>query len=762
MMYNTGNPVGSTAPKDLYDNAQVLDKLVVGTDPMVVDRLGAQRYSWAGMEYDFQNAQAGRDQAFQDFLAASAFVFIGDYAAGLTFTNRSQYMIRDGIAYRLAPSTTLPYTTTGNWGAEAVNFTPISSDDILRQDLASSAPSKGAFLVARASVQIDSVDDLKLFEGRRDGDQVTLLGYYSDTPGVGGGTFRWDASSTETDNGGTIISVTGVPTGRWVRPTKPEPRLSWFGVRGDGSDETAKINAATSTYTGTGSVLVAESNSQLRITGPVSLFDVSLFLNGSTLTAAHVGNKCLLQCKGRAGVNNGTLVQAGTPVGDLGLAGQRIIFGLDVHDCSYSNLKFECGAFGHAPFNLIGDVNNVKVDNVRFGTGPWAMGLIIHWATASDSAALDYAADITYLPSVSNATTHPRNITVNNLRGDTFNGPGTLVTLLYLSGAYGVTASNVVADQIAKIFVAGAGDYGSDFAPEEIKALIGNGIVLNNPTCLKLTGATGGMVVSGQGFFESVPATSRLAMDVTINNPLMSTELTGTRYGLFVDNCSGVKVIGGSITKFSTNAFWQRNVTGGLMDSVRIAQASQVGVLMDSDADKVRGVTLRRCQIYGNNTSGVVLPTLSGIRVSNTNQAKIEDCRFGQPGVGETQQHSVYVVAGCDNISLQGNHTFSSAQTSAYAGDVSGGQFSMRLWDLGNTSDTAFSTSPADHVWSTPSGFGLRKTLINTTSTVPSTGTHKQGDEVIFRTPAASGPRGAICTVAGSPGTWKTYGTLAA
>lgn len=134
-MYNTGNPVGSTQPKDLSDNAQVLDKLVVGTDPSVVDRLGNLRYSWAGMEYDFQNAQDGRQAQFEDFLTTSSLIFVGDYGAGLNFTNRSQYMIRDGVPYRIAYATTLPYTTTGNWATEQTNFTPVSSDDILRQDL---------------------------------------------------------------------------------------------------------------------------------------------------------------------------------------------------------------------------------------------------------------------------------------------------------------------------------------------------------------------------------------------------------------------------------------------------------------------------------------------------------------------------------------------------------------------------------------------------------------------------------------------------
>lgn len=149
MAYNTGNPVGSTDPRDLYDNAPIFDKYVNGEEPFVADRLGRQRLSISGQNEDFQNAQDGRESAFQEFLAASSFVFIGDYAAELNITSRSQYIIRDGVAYRLATSATLPYVTTGNWATEAVNFSPISSDDILRQDLANGSEiAKGATLVA--------------------------------------------------------------------------------------------------------------------------------------------------------------------------------------------------------------------------------------------------------------------------------------------------------------------------------------------------------------------------------------------------------------------------------------------------------------------------------------------------------------------------------------------------------------------------------------------------------------------------------------
>lgn len=135
MAYDTNNPVGSTDPRDLYDNAGNLDKFVNGDAPFYPDRLGKQRISWSGMEADFSNAQEGREAAFDQFLEASAFIWIGDYGAGLTFTSRSQYMVRDGNAYRLAVSTTIPYTSTGNWALEQTKFSLVNSDEILRQDL---------------------------------------------------------------------------------------------------------------------------------------------------------------------------------------------------------------------------------------------------------------------------------------------------------------------------------------------------------------------------------------------------------------------------------------------------------------------------------------------------------------------------------------------------------------------------------------------------------------------------------------------------
>lgn len=215
VMYNTGNPVGSTQPKDLSDNAQVLDKLAVGTDPSVVDRLGNLRYSWAGMEYEFRNAQDGREVEFQAFLEASGYVFAGDYGAGITLTTRTQYLVRDGVLYRVAPSTTLPYTTTGNWALEQSNFVAFDTDNILQQDLADNTdPTKGAALVGRAVRHINSVAELRTVPGRYDGDTAYLTGYHAAFNGHGGGPVTWFAGSAEADDSFTTFAAAG---GVWKR-----------------------------------------------------------------------------------------------------------------------------------------------------------------------------------------------------------------------------------------------------------------------------------------------------------------------------------------------------------------------------------------------------------------------------------------------------------------------------------------------------------------------------------------------------------------
>ncbi len=153
MTFNTGNNVPSTDPRDLYDNAENLDKLVNGVDPFYADRLGKLRESWSGMENSFNNAQEGRETAFtlsqadkesrfQAFLVSSGYVSKGDYAAGVVLAERNEYVAVDAATtgtsaglYRPNASATLPLTLTGAWATDSANLV-LLGDDALRQELA--------------------------------------------------------------------------------------------------------------------------------------------------------------------------------------------------------------------------------------------------------------------------------------------------------------------------------------------------------------------------------------------------------------------------------------------------------------------------------------------------------------------------------------------------------------------------------------------------------------------------------------------------
>ncbi|MCO7563576.1 hypothetical protein NJI34_00345 [Pseudomonas sp. S 311-6] len=65
--------------------------------------------------------------------------------------------------------------------------------------------------------QFSSVSALRQKAGDRNKELAMLVSYYSGGNEAGGGPVRWDASSTDADNGYDTFSVTGVAVGRWKR-----------------------------------------------------------------------------------------------------------------------------------------------------------------------------------------------------------------------------------------------------------------------------------------------------------------------------------------------------------------------------------------------------------------------------------------------------------------------------------------------------------------------------------------------------------------
>ncbi|AXF59605.1 tail fiber domain-containing protein [Leclercia sp. W6] len=127
--YATMNPLGSTSPYDLFDNAQNFDIALNSiTAAIWQDRLGRNRTTFRGMELRFNL-----------FIQNSGYKVIGDYEDGpLTITEYNQLIRYDGELWKLTAITNIPFTTSGtdsaSWVTDSSHFVSVG-DAALRQEL---------------------------------------------------------------------------------------------------------------------------------------------------------------------------------------------------------------------------------------------------------------------------------------------------------------------------------------------------------------------------------------------------------------------------------------------------------------------------------------------------------------------------------------------------------------------------------------------------------------------------------------------------
>lgn len=133
MRYNTGNPVGpygSSDPRDLYDNAGIIDLLLTGPLAEYLDRLGVPMKSWRGIM-----------QQVTDYLINQGYesIYLA-YGAGVVVERQTQLVQRSGELYRVMNASDIPLTLTGTWATDASKLQAVG-DAALRQALASTAGS---------------------------------------------------------------------------------------------------------------------------------------------------------------------------------------------------------------------------------------------------------------------------------------------------------------------------------------------------------------------------------------------------------------------------------------------------------------------------------------------------------------------------------------------------------------------------------------------------------------------------------------------
>jgi len=205
MAYNTGNPIGSTDPRDLSDNAQDFDQAVNGPSSTWVDRLGNTRTSLRGQVGYTGTGTGGAIQS---------------YTSGLVLSGYNVIILYSGEFYRPSASATLPYTTTATLPDVDGNLVSIG-DANLRQDLANDASGSGAALVSMEggpSVEAAVLSRTTFLAGvsesfaglnpETSGAVFAVRGWFEDQE-FGGGLFVWLPNEAKSlHDGGVTISPT--------------------------------------------------------------------------------------------------------------------------------------------------------------------------------------------------------------------------------------------------------------------------------------------------------------------------------------------------------------------------------------------------------------------------------------------------------------------------------------------------------------------------------------------------------------------------
>jgi len=93
-----------------------------------------------------------------------------------------------------------------------------------------SAQGNSVINIKDVTKQVDTIADLKLLDGTHK--LVYVTGYHTKGDGAfGSHFFEWDATSTEADNGGTIVKLDSIDTGRYKLKYEGAVNVKWFGAK---------------------------------------------------------------------------------------------------------------------------------------------------------------------------------------------------------------------------------------------------------------------------------------------------------------------------------------------------------------------------------------------------------------------------------------------------------------------------------------------------------------------------------------------------
>ena len=571
--------------------------------------------------------------------------------------------------------------------------------------------------------------------------------------------YNYDVLTTLAASGGSaLVGFIQSGSGATARTVQAKLRdvisVKDFGAVGNGTtdDTTALTNALAAAA---GNELSLEPGKTYKVTAALVMSpNTTLQMNGSTIDFVISGStQCLLPTSG-CSVLNGVVKNTGSSPSGAGQYQAPVCVGNYATGAGYRNIVLRGLEIisnrpdGNGIF-VTGASDNIVIDQI-YGAGDATTGafICVHWGGADNP---------------SGGTYHPNNIQISNVNCGAYTYSG--AEIVYIAAAINVDISNVRVSEVQKSVVTiYAGDYGLYYAPTNVKDIGFNGICVKN--CRSDNSITNGIIVDMQApFAPGAPIYDATGLVIEGCSTYGKTP-SSAGAGFAVSNAYGVLIKNCKATRHNTGVTTGANVERLVVDSGEYFSNYNQGIYFSNNTVNPQQCFVRNVVTYGNGTSGASASAASGIFIGNGSNHVVENNIIGVAGEA-TQLFGVRVVNGCLDVVVQNNYcrglknggvAFSMGNATSWVTRVFKGNVSETIGGGGQIFD-----GPNPIVIDT---FGRGNTLPNNESYVlfgnaaPTAGTWAVGDRVQQSTPVVGQPKGWVCTVAGTPGTWVSEGNL--
>lgn len=566
------------------------------------------------------------------------------------------------------------------------------------------------------------------------------------TTGNGGGAM-WDVvlSSTVTENTFNIVQCTGVGTLSLVLRYSSVVDIKEFGgVGGGATDNIGPMQAIldagvkalvfdTDTYFFSSGFTVAAPIS-IDLQGSILNFTTTDYSAGFSIQSDNVtirGGEINVAdadptYSGQGGTSGAAIGAGnqGTGVGFKGMILEDLIL-------SWNRADGNGGAV-----SIIGSTRNAKLNNIHFKTNTGAVGNVIgvEWGGVA----------------VAEGTGHPHNITITNITVGDLPGQVADRFLVWLSSTFNVDVENVRGETCAGGVMFTAGDNGNEFAPESYRRSVGTGNRLDGLSVE--TFRSQGVRVVGDATPTTVPYLNNAEMkNLVVNGDTGAT----APVGVLVEYSSGVSI--DNLKCFE--GYFGVNLSVGAnrcrIENSLIEESRFSGITIGSASGGVEDNTVEHCQLNLNAQLSAAI-THGGVLVANAKNTTIDGSVFGEIGTTETTKYQITCAANVEKININNNYINNIA--SGGIGIYTGASTDTAILPNGNGNGgesgfTLFGGLPIREI----DGAGnitFRSTL------APVGGTYVAGDRVIRSPFVVGSPKGWMCTVSGTPGTWVADAVL--